>query len=468
MSLNDCRGLAVSAQHRSTVDLLDRALDLGCGYFPDPVAVIQEALGTEPGFGMGHCFRAGLMVMASDRSVLPLLAESVDAVDALGRKANERERAHAAAARRWLNGDQAGAVRAYGDIVVEYPRDLFALQVAHIGDFFMGSSTMLRDRIAQVLPQWNAGVPGYGYVLGMYAFGLEETAGYSRAEDTGRQALELNARDPWAIHAVAHVMEMQGRIRDGVDWLTARERDWSIDNGLAIHNWWHMALFHLELGEAAEALVLYDRQIGAALSQNPLELLDASAMLWRLSLRGVDVGSRWTALAQAWEPQAEQGHYAFNDAHAVMAFVSAQRFDLAQRTIATLESRAAGTDTNAMMSREVGLPLALALVAFARGDYAGTIGLLQPLRTVAHRFGGSHAQRDLLSLTLLEAALRSGQTSLARALASERTQLKPTSPFNWQLTARALGQAGDNAGACLAAEHAVSRRKAQFDRQRAT
>ncbi len=238
MSLNDSRGLAVSSQCRSSVELLDGAVDLGCGYFPDPVAVIQEALTAEPGFAMGHCYLAGLMLMSTDRSAVPLLAESIAAVEALGRKANARERAHAAAARRWLLGDYAGAVRAYGAIVVDYPHDLFALQVAHIGDFFMGSSAMLRDRVAQVLPRWNASVPGYGYVLGMYAFGLEESADYSRAEDTGRQALDLNARDPWAIHAVAHVMEMQGRIRDGVDWLTARERDWSIDkNGLAIHNW---------------------------------------------------------------------------------------------------------------------------------------------------------------------------------------------------------------------------------------
>jgi hypothetical protein len=173
------------------------------------------------------------------------------------------------------------------------------------------------------------------------------------------------------------------------------------------------------------------------------------------------------ALAQAWEPQAEHGHYAFNDAHAVMAFIAAGRFDLAQRTLATLERRAGDRDTNGMMSREVGLPLSLALVAFARGEYANVIELLQPLRTAAHRFGGSHAQRDLISLTLIEAALRGGETSLARALAAERTQVKPTSPFNWQLTARALGQVGDQTGARLASDQAAARRKAQVDRQRA-
>ena len=130
--------------------------------------------------------------MATDRGALPMLTESVEAVEALGRRANDRERAHAAAARTWLQGDFAGSIQRYGDILLDYPRDLLALQVAHVGDFFLGASTMLRDRIAQVLPTWDTSMPGYGYVLGMYAFGLEETALYSRAEDIGRRALDIN------------------------------------------------------------------------------------------------------------------------------------------------------------------------------------------------------------------------------------------------------------------------------------
>lgn len=467
MTLTDSRGLAVSTYSRSSMQQLERAVDLSCSYFLDPIATIHDALAAEPGFAMGHCFRAGLIIMASDRMLLPLLIESVEAVESLGRRANERERAHAAAARLWLHGDFRGANQAYGNIVIDYPRDLLALQVAHATDFYLGASTMLRDRIAQVLPHWDAGVPGFSYVLGMHAFGLEETALYTRAEDTGRRALEMNARDPWAIHAVTHVMEMQGRISDGIRWLTAREQDWSINNGFSFHNWWHLALFHMELGEDAHALALFDRRIAPAPSQVPLELVDASALLWRLSLRGADVGARWETLANAWTPFAEHGWYAFNDVHAMMSFAGAQRFDLGQKTLASLERRAAGSDTNAMMSCDVGLPLAQAIAAFAGGHYEDAINLLLPIRTIAGRFGGSHAQRDIVHLTLVEAALRGGKTALARALAAERTQLKPTSPFNWQLTSRALMQAGDTVGARQADDQAVARRKAQLGTQRA-
>jgi tetratricopeptide (TPR) repeat protein len=467
MSLHDSRGCPVSTRSSAALAQLERALELSVGYRLDPLAAVQAALEADPGCAMAHCLRAGLMIMATDRMVIPLLTESIEAIEALGRRANDRERAHCAAARKWLHGDFAGAVTRYGEILLDYPRDLLALQVAHVGDFFNGSSTMLRDRVAQVLPEWDSNVPGYSYVLGMYAFGLEETGLYSRAEDMGRRALQINPEDAWSVHAVTHVMEMQGRLREGIEFLIARERDWAQDNGLAFHNWWHLALFHLDAGNVAQVLDLYDRRVRPTASEVPLEMIDASALLWRLELRGVDVGGRWQALASCWEPFVEHAYYAFNDAHAVMAFVGAKRFDLAQRTLAAMEHKLNGDGTNAMMTREVGLPLAQALVSFATGNYADVVKRLLPVRAVANRIGGSHAQRDLIHLTLVEAALRADQFKVARALVAERTQLKPTSPFNWQLTARVMELNGDYGGAARAMENAETRRKSHFTPQRA-
>jgi hypothetical protein len=300
---------------------------------------------------------------------------------------------------------------------------------------------MLRDRVAQVLPHWNADVPGYGYVLGMYAFGLEETNLYDRAEETGRRALQLDPRDPWSVHAVTHVMEMRGRTADGIHWLTNRSDDWAPGNGFAFHNWWHLALFHLDGSEHAQVLDIYDRLVRPKPSQIAYENVDASALLWRLYLRGVDVGDRWHALAQDWAPAVEDGYYAFNDAHAVMAFVGAGRLDLVERTLAVMARQAASgaAGGNGKMTRDVGLPLARALVAFSRGDHDACIDLLLGMRQHAHRFGGSHAQRDIVHLTLLEAALRAGRRPLAQALAAERLALKPESPFNRLLATRARG-----------------------------
>jgi tetratricopeptide (TPR) repeat protein len=461
MSLVDCRGVSVSTHDRRLLQAYEQALDLTASYFLDPLALIQGALEEDPTFAAGHCLRAGLVITSSDRSALPMLSQSIEAIEGMGRRANDRERAHAAAARTWLQGNFAASVERYGAILWDHPHDLLALQIAHLGDFYLGASTLLRDRIAQVLPLWDASIPGLSYVLGMYAFGLEETGLYSRAEDIGRRALELNERDPWAVHAVTHVMEMQGRLRDGIEWLTARENDWSPNNGFAFHNWWHLALFHLDMGDTAQVLKLYDSRIRASASQVPLEMIDAAALLWRLHIRGEDVGARWAALSDCWQPFAEDAYYAFNDAHAVMAFVGAEQFDRASRTIAAMETAAARPGTNAAMVREVGLPVAHALVSFGMRHYAECVDLLLPVRAIANRFGGSHAQRDLIHLTLVEAALRAGKVGLARALVAERSQLKPSSPFNWQLNARVHDLRGDAASALKSRETAEIRRRAQ-------
>lgn len=448
--LHDMRGVPVSTDNPASLARLEKANELFLGYYNDPVAAIDAALADDPDFVMGHCFRAGMLATTSDKALLPELEKSVAAAKALAAKANDRERGHIAAASAWLDGDFARAVALYGDIVVDHPRDIAALQFAHLCDFYLGQSSLLRDRIARVLPDWDASVPGYGYVLGMHAFGLEEMGDYARAEERGRVALAMNKRDPWAVHAVAHVMEMQGRLADGIEWLSVRVLDWAHDNGFAFHNWWHLALYHLDLGEIQRVLEIYDEAIRPKRSDVPLEMVDASAMLWRLHLRGIELEERWNELVESWAPRIGERYYAFNDAHAMMALIGAGRMKEADELLANVVASAAANGTNSMMARDVGVPVCRALHAFARGDYEGACELLMPVRPIAHRFGGSHAQRDVLSLTLIEAALRAGKGKLARALLAERTELKPASPFAWSATARALELNVDAAGAARA------------------
>src|SRR3712207_2008602 len=115
-------------------------------------------------------------------------------------RASDRERGHIAAGRLWADGDLAGAVEAWGRTAIEHPRDGLAIQFAHIGDFALGYSHMLRDRVARALPHWR-GAPGQGFILGMHAFGLEESGDYAAAEEAGRKALTLDRQDGWAAHA---------------------------------------------------------------------------------------------------------------------------------------------------------------------------------------------------------------------------------------------------------------------------
>jgi hypothetical protein len=312
-----------------------------------------------------------------------------------------------------------------------------ALQFAHVGDFFLGHTHLLRDRVARVLPHWGRDVPGHGFVEGMYAFGLEESGDHAQAEARGRAAAALNPQDGWAVHAVAHVLEMQGRAAEGAAFLDAGAAGWAPNSLFAFHLWWHQALFHLDADEVPAALRLYDEKIAAAGFGQALELLDGSSLLWRLWLLGHDVGARWQGLADKWLTRIDDACYAFNDVHAMMVFVGAGDGDAQQRQLASLKRAAAGSGTAAMMSREIGLPACEGLAAFGRGEHAQAIEWLLPLRAKANRFGGSHAQRDMFSWTLTEAAVRLGDHRLADAFVAERLSWKPHSPINRRWAQRA-------------------------------
>jgi len=215
---------------------------------------------------------------------------------------------------------------------------------------------------------------------------------------------------------------MQNRSSDGISWLRVDSDAWSRDSFFQIHLWWHLALYHLERGDIDAVLALFDGPIHGTRSNMILDLIDASALLWRLHLRGIDVGTRWQSVAELWAPLATAGNYAFNDLHAVMAFVGAGRADGVEAVLEAQRFAMARDDDNALFTREVGHPLTLALRAFGRGRYEETVRIIRDARESAHRFGGSHAQRDLLDLTLIESALRSGRTALARAFTAERLE----------------------------------------------
>ena len=416
----------------AALDLFDRAVAEFQCLRGEPLATLDAALAMAPDFGMAQLLKAHFLQLSTDVAALP--AAAACAATAAAAPLDEREALHLAAVRLIQDGHFHRGRDLLDDILIHHPRDAVALQVAHLWDFFLGDARSLRDRVARVLPAWSEAIPGYHAVLGMYAFGLEETADYVRAEALGRHALALEPRDAWARHAVAHVFEMQGRNEEGIAWLEAAV---GADDLLAAHTGWHLALFHLDRGDEEAALAVYDGPVRGSRTTLPLPLCDASSLLWRLHLRGVACGRRWDELVDAWAPTAEISHYAFNNVHAMMAFVAAGRDDLAETTLTALARRAVEPGSNGTMAGLVGFPVARALAAFGRGDHAETGRILRQVRLDAHRMGGSHAQRDVLDLTMVEAALRQGGPDLARALTAERAALKPRSPFNQTLSRRA-------------------------------
>ncbi|MCU0836066.1 MAG: tetratricopeptide repeat protein [Chromatiaceae bacterium] len=431
---HDDLGNPISATSGEAVASFGRAIHELQRYRGDPVATVEAALQADPSLVMGHVLHGYLHLLGTEPAGFPVAQADLAAAQHL--PASSREDGHRRALAHLVRSEWRAAGRVLEDIAIDHPRDVLALQVGHLVDFYIGDSRMLRDRIARALPYWSSDLPGYHAVLGMHAFGLEETGLYARAEAAGRRAVELEPQDAWAWHAVAHVLEMQTRRREGIEWLRANPEAWSKDNFFAVHNWWHLAVCHLDLEEIDEVLALFDGPIYGNRSTLVLDLIDASALLWRLYLLGVPVGERWQSVADAWGPVATAGSYAFNDAHAMMAFVGSERPEAAQAVLDAQERALSSPGDNAGLTREVGAPVTRAILAFGQGDYGETVRLLRPVRNQAQRFGGSHAQRDLLDLTLIEAALRDGQRALAAALAAERIDLKPASPAARTLSAR--------------------------------
>ena len=201
-----------------------------------------------------------------------------------------------------------------------------------------------------------------------------------------------------------------------------------------MHLWWHKALFLLEQQRIDDVLAIYDREVHHAGSSGvPIEMLDASALLWRLHLDGTDVGGRFAPLADAWTNGAVgQPWYVFNDLHAVMAYLGGGRLDDARRQVAAIEADAEASPigaTNRSASAIAGAPAARALLAFAEQRYDDVVGHLLPVRRQLQCFGGSHAQRDAFQRTLVEAAIRGGNHQLADGLLRERLAIRPTGEF---------------------------------------
>jgi hypothetical protein len=434
----DARGNPVSTRSNAAVDAAEQALWRMMSFYGVPFDDLAAAQTADPHWPLPLLMHAGFLLSLTEPSVLADARALLERASPLMAHANAREQSHFAALQTLLAGDWHAACAEWEALLLQHPRDALALQWAHLFDFYRGDATSLRQRVARVLPEWNADDALRPYVLGQYAFGLEECQLYAQAEEAGRRALSGKAKVPWAIHAVAHVMEMQGRHVEGAAWMAQWHGDWAAGNGFVGHLGWHHALFALEALDFSTALRRFDAHLKADPAQITLQRLDASALLWRLHLLDADVGPRWHELADGWGGAAEAaGLYPFNDLHALLALIGAGRLAPAQAWLALVETQAGrNTGSNRTVAREVGLPLMHGMLAFAQGQFAQAIQTLYPMRALANRFGGSHAQRDLIDQTLIAAAARAGDKSVGRALLNERHLAKPETPLTAHWAAR--------------------------------
>jgi tetratricopeptide (TPR) repeat protein len=398
MSQHDHRGDPVTGATPAALQSFETALAAFRSWRGDADAPVSAALQEAPAFVMAHVLRAYLLLCSRDpanvRAAAPAHARAARLAG------NRRERLHVEAIGAALRDDYAGATAVLSGLLSENPRDVLALQVLHALDYLGGDVANLKQRATGVLPAWSADMPGYHAVLAMLSFGLAENGDYARAEDVGLQALAHEPLDARAHHAIAHVFEMAERPEEGLRWLDERRAGWDGDTAVATHCAWHMALLHLQRGEVDRALALYDRRIRTARTPPLADLIDASALLWRVRLEDGDCGDRWQSLAADWAPRIGEGFCSFSDVHAMLAFVGARDWDLAGRHLDDLSRRQFLPGRHAVTTRGIGLPACRALLAFERGDHARTTTLLERIEPQIVRLGGSHAQRGVLPLTL--------------------------------------------------------------------
>jgi hypothetical protein len=380
----------------------------------DTRALAAAAIAAEPNAVAPRLLEAALLVTSRDVHDFEAAGWAYARLREL--PMSERERFHTLALEAAVDGDYERACLIYDRILLGTPTDALALWTAQLMDYYLGNAEAMRERSGRVLARWSAGMPGYHAVMSMHAFALQECGDYGAAEETALRALELEPRDLRAQHSLMHVYEMVGKPEEGMRSAGRHAQQWCGDAAVAHHLWWHTALFMTSVERPHDALAIYDLR----LQQDTLAgLIDASALLWRLHLERFDVGARFATLAGRWAAHADDAHCAFNDLHAMMAFAGARRWDLAQRLLTAQERRIGRPGANRDMTRLVGYPACRALLAFGRGDWRGAEALLRSLPPVAHRIGGSHAQRDVLRLTRAAALARraSSRTGAANVFA---------------------------------------------------
>ncbi|XP_013418392.1 tetratricopeptide repeat protein 38 isoform X3 [Lingula anatina] len=406
----------------------------------------------DPNFVMAHVMANGLTLLAGNKSIAhdPVMQAAVAKMAQLAAKNNitDRERNHVSAVKLWAEGDTPGACKIWEDILLDHPTDLLALKMAADTYFFNGMKPEMRDSVSRVLPSWKPSIPLYGYLTGMHAFTLEETYLYDEAVKTANKALNINPKDGFATHAISHVYEMRGEHNKGIDLMSSNERDWVTCRAIAGHCYWHWAVYHVEKGEYEKALDIFDAELGKRCNDgNMLDLTDACSMLYRLEMEGVNVGERWNEILETCQSHVGDHVQCFTDAHILMALLGAKEKEIAKQMMDSIKSFAVkGRGHNHEVAAEVGVPLCEAFEAYDNGDFGKAVDLLYPIRYKVIKIGGSHAQRDVFNLFLIQAALKSQEKKhhkIARILLNERKALKENSPMTDRLIQKALALHAD-------------------------
>jgi len=366
----------------------------------------------------------------------------IAAAQAAAPHASERERRFVDAIAAWIDGDIGRAMDLHDEQARLHPRDLVSVKLGQYHRFNAGDAAGML-RLAQ------AALPAAGDVPqmhGMAAFALEQCHLMTQAEAAARQALVMTEREPWAQHALAHVMLTQGRLTEGLQFMQHRAATWTgLNSFMVTHNWWHLALFAIELGMDDLALQAYDQQVWGVVKSYSQDQIGAVSLLARLELAGIDVGERWQDVADHVAQRLDDQVLPFLDLQYLYGLARAGR-PQAQILLDHIERRGAqarpGQHTGDPIWQQVAVPAAHGLLAHAQGRYAQAVEALGQALPRLQQIGGSHAQRDLFEQIHLDALMRAGHWSAAQQSLQPRCNAQPQSRRLRRLAQRSYSMLG--------------------------
>ncbi len=393
MQLKDQFDLDYTATELDTVNRFADAIESYLGHRSDVMPILESVLSMEA-LPMALIMRGYLLKLAGD----PRFAGAVSAiVEQLSDLAlNDREKKHLQVlATLAANGDAVTPIEA---LLKQYPHDVLACRVAHYLHFYYSGPTAMRDSMQSVLEHWQNDDPYYGYLAGMYSFGLEEAGDYEEAEQYGRMAIDYHRQDIWAAHAVAHVFQMQERFDDGIPWIDRLSPLWNDTNNFRFHLYWHNALFHIGAGAPEHALKIYDDSLVGSLKDDfYLDVCNAAALLWRLKMLGLDIGDRFQQLHDLSRARVTDDELIFSTLHYLMAPAELGDKEAVERCLASIKAWSQTQTPQGDVCRRVGLPLAQAIVDLSNQRFAEASSALSDLADDIYDIGGSDAQRALFT-----------------------------------------------------------------------
>ena len=415
-------GNAITLQHEASAAAVAAFVGGFLGYRPSILAILPAAE-TDHSLTVQAC--AAVLWMFSESPAGPPKARGhLARAAAAALPATERERQFAAAVAHWVAGDIGAALAQHEALAQQHPRDLAAIKLGQYHAFNLGDApTMLRLAL-HALPA----AQQVASLHGLLAFGYEQCHRLSQAEDHARTALAMQPAEPWAQHALAHVMLTDGRLAEGAHFMRQASGQWAgLTSFMRCHNWWHLALFQIELGDDAAALALYDQQVWGVEKSYSQDQVGAVSLLARLELAGLDVGGRWHELGGWLAVRTADQVQPFLDLQYLYGLARAGRpeADVLLANIAAFAPQAPPASRQAWM--QVAVPAARGLVAHARGQWMAAAEEMEAALPRLIGIGGSHAQRDLFEQIYIDALQRSGQFGAVLNLLQPRLNAQPQS-----------------------------------------